>query len=257
LKLALKRAISSLPFGNKVFWVIRYCRDRHALRGFGDTQGLFTKYFVSNRWGDPESVSGPGSTRLYTENIRREIPRVVETLGIRRILDAPCGDYNWFRLMSLDGVSYVGGDIVEPLVRQNNSRYGNARTRFIHLDVRQDPLPDADLWLCRDCFLHLSERDIVLALDNFVRSGIAYLLTSTHPDCELNTDIPTGSARPVNLRLAPFALREPALVMDDWIEGFPRRLLALWRHDDIVAALAANKTWNELNRVRTGGRSPA
>ena len=252
MKRAIMRALSSTRMGNALMRTVRSYREPVSLARFKDAEDLFSHYAAQNVWGNPESVSGPGSTLAYTENIRREIPRVVTQFGVRRVLDAPCGDHNWFRLIARNGeFDYVGGDIVESLVRQNNERYGDAHRRFVHLDIRHDRLPEADLWLCRDCFQHLSEREIVSALDNYVRSGIPYLLTSTHPDCEVNTDGPTGSSRLINLTLPPFRFGEPITVIDDWLPGFPRRALALWARGSVAEGLSSNKLWQRMMHGRS------
>src|SRR5204862_8116349 len=101
--------------------------------------------------------SGAGSTLEYTQSLRRELPLLVHRLGVKRVLDAPCGDYNWFRLIQRNpDIHYVGADIVKPLILQNREHYENETTTFIHLDITRNRLPDADLWLCRDCLMHLS-----------------------------------------------------------------------------------------------------
>ena len=43
---------------------------------------LFTNYYHENFWANPETVSGGGSTLEYTENIRREIPKLLEEYKI-------------------------------------------------------------------------------------------------------------------------------------------------------------------------------
>jgi hypothetical protein len=202
---------------------------------------LFTEYFRQNYWRNEESVSGPGSTIEYTENIRKELPRLLERFKIRRILDAPCGDYNWFQAMNCpQGMEYTGGDIVEELIEQNQLKYGSERTSFITLDITTDSLPQADLWLCRDCLFHFSYVDIFKALANLLRSDIQYLLTSVHPDCTLNTDITTGGARQLNLELPPFRLCQPLLYIDDWIPGYTVRRMGLWSRSMIADSLASS-----------------
>lgn len=216
-----------------------------------DAKEVFRHHYESNGWGNAESVSGPGSTLQYTENIRKMLPRLAEELGIQVILDAPCGDYNWFRMIEWNArITYIGGDIVQPLVEHNRALYGTDNTMFKRLDVVNDVLPRADLWLCRDCLFHLSERDIFLVFDNFLKSNIAYMLTSTHPGCDLNTDIPTGWARPINLQLPPFSLGNPIRVIDDWIEGYPVRYLALWERGAVKDALASNKEFHRTIKCR-------
>ena len=75
------------------------------------------------------------------------------------MLDVPCGDFYWMRLVPLD-VDYTGGDIVSDIVARNQAQYGDERRRFLRLDLLQDPLPAADLIFCRDCLVHLSNAHI-------------------------------------------------------------------------------------------------
>lgn len=210
------------------------------MSGITDSEELFTSYFNNGHWvsNDDESVSGSGSTKRYMENIREKIPELIENLDVKTILDAPCGDYNWFQLIQrTPEVQYIGGDIVKPLIERNQSLFTNHNTRFIHLDITKDKLPNADLWLLRDCLFHLSNKDINLVLYNFLRSNIPYLLTTTYPESEVNKDINTGSARQLNLELPPFNLCPPILYLDDWIEGYPVRKLGLWSEDAILTSL--------------------
>ena len=241
----LGKIIKALPKGQAIIDTCRHyrnCRrDHRRLSRIGTPKQIFLHHYEVNEWRDQESVSGPGSTLQYTENIRKEIPRLVHDLGVKVILDAPCGDYNWFRKISWEsGIDYLGGDIVEPLIQRNQAAFSSPNTRFIPLDIVRDVLPKADLWLCRDCLIHLSNHDALLVVDNFLRSDIRYLLTSTHPDLEENRDAPTGSCRFVNLLLPPFNFSKPLRSMDDWIEGFHRRHLALWEREALKSALRAN-----------------
>lgn len=253
MKQTLVRTLAHMPFGNAIFRMWRSYREPVSLGQFKGAQDIFTHYFQENVWGDPESFSGPGSTLEYTENLRRELPRLLQQFGIARMLDAPCGDFNWFRRIPRpSGPDYVGGDIVQPLIQRNAERYTDSRTRFVHIDIRRDALPEADLWMCRDCLQHLSEQDIVEALDNFVRSGIRYILTSTHPECRQNTDGATGSQRLINLTLPPFDFGEPLATIDDWVAPFPRRYMGLWTRDQVLRGLESNRLWQKMARRRSG-----
>jgi hypothetical protein len=228
----LRRALRA-SLGEGVVRRLRGLRAR-----FESTEETFTRIRRDNAWGSDESVSGQGSTAAYTENIRREIPQLLAKLGVQRMLDAPCGDYNWFRLVQRPaGLEYVGGDIVRELVERNNALYRDLHTRFVPLDITADALPRADLWLCRDALFHLSDRLILQAIDNFLRSDIPYLLTTSHTACLRNVDVPTGDYREINLRLAPFRFPEPECWIDDWIPGFPVRRLGLWQREELARAL--------------------
>lgn len=214
------------------------------IRAMGGSEGVFTRIYEEKSWTSDESVSGPGSTIEYTQNIREEIPRIVDRLGVKRILDAPCGDYNWFRLIERDpDISYIGGDIVDALVISNQERYGNDTTHFIALDVANGALPEVDLWLCRDCLNHLPNDTIFKTINNFLNSDITWLLTSSHPNCETNTNILTGQFRPLNLELPPFSFCKPRLFVNDWIEGHPVKHLALWERRELSEALVSNKAF--------------
>jgi hypothetical protein len=235
MKNFLKRTILNVPAGERLLqiyykFMLRFCGDRAA---------VFNRFYLRNVWNNPESRSGPGSTIERTERIRSELPTLFKQLGVRTVLDAPCGDYNWFRLISREPeFHYIGADIVEPLIQKNQSLYGAPNTVFITLDIAADPLPSADLWLCRDCLLHLPYRDIFSVLENLLRSDIKYFLFSTHTGCMRNTDIPTGANRALNLQIVPFNFPKPTLCIDDWIEGWK---LALWERSSLANALATNR----------------
>ena len=208
---------------------------------------IFDYYYQNKTWGDSESVSGPGSTLAYTENIRSKIPALVEELGVHVILDSPCGDFNWLRAIEWNtAISYIGADIVKALIEKNQLLYGDANKSFISLDITNDKLPQADLWLCRDCLFHLSYKDIAVAIQNFLDSDIRYILTSNHQNCTNNKDITTGSFRLLNLELPPFNLGKPIHVIDDWIEGFPERQLCLWERNTLINKLGCDKKFQEL-----------
>ena len=196
-------------------------------------QDQFRRYALMNKWKDAESLSGPGSTAEYTENLRRELPLLFERFGIKSMLDAPCGDYNWMRLIERRDVQYIGGEIVPELVDSNNAAYADDNTRFIQCDIVKDDLPAVDLWLCRDVLFHFSYDDIF-------RSNVTYILTTDHPRHEENFDIRTGSFRSMNIMRKPFCFPEPILWIDDFIEQFAVRRMGLWNVKSLEAALSDN-----------------
>ena len=243
----IKKVLDSVPgAGALARWMLRSARTRRLRKQFGGDappEEIFTRYFEQNYWGSSESASGPGSTLEHTANIRRELPLLMKNLGVKTFLDAPCGDYHWFKLVERPGVRYIGGDIVKSMVETNQQRYGNDHTSFVHLDITRDPLPEADIWLCRDALIHLSNRDLKRAISNFLGSNISYLLATSHTEIHLNSDIPTGGVRGVNLRLAPFNFPQPILAIDDWIPGSMVRQLGLWKRETLVQHFAGDPTY--------------
>lgn len=237
----LKMLISLFPGGRELAKRSSERRRRKKLSTLGDAEQIFTHYYDVNQWKDPESLSGVGSTLANTRNIRRELPDLLTKLGVRSFLDAPCGDYNWFRELRREiELKYIGGDIVKPLIERNQTEFGSDDTRFIQLDIVSDALPSVDLWMCRDCLIHLSFSDIRAVLRQFCDSDIEYLLTTVHTDCEFNKDIPTGDFRLLNLEREPFLFPEPILYVDDSGENLPKRAMGLWRRRDLKASLTDN-----------------
>lgn len=201
-------------------------------------EALFTDYFFKRVWGEVESASGPGSTVSYTQPLRKELPKLLKELKVEKILDAPCGDFNWFHLMADEiELDYIGGDIVKPLIEQNKDRFSGNSYEFIHLDITKDPLPQSDIWFCRDCLIHFSDHDIKKALEAFLESEIPYLLTTSYTDSEKNENIATGGHRFLNLELAPFNFPKPVQYLDDWVEGFPVKKMGLWKREMIREAI--------------------
>ena len=169
--------------------------------------------------------------------IDRELPALLEEIGARTLLDAPCGDYNWIKETELGVDEYIGVDIIPELIERNQRLYRDMRTRFSCLDLTRDKLPRVDVILCRDCLIHFSYRHIAAALKNFKRSRSTYLLTNTYPAWRENQNIRTGDFRHINLLLPPFNFPPPLKEID---EKFPEeqaqffgKVLGLWRLADL------------------------
>jgi hypothetical protein len=113
------------------------------------------------------------------------------------------------------GMEYIGGDIVPPLIARLKASHGHgdiaSRRLFRVFDITKDEFDPADVWLCKDCIQHLSNRDIMVALRNFCNSSVEFALISNHTNVKENIDIPTGHFRHVDLTLPPFSLPEPLL----------------------------------------------
>ena len=173
----------------------------------------FTKIYSSNHWNSSESRSGEGSTLENTQNIRTKLPRILDRYKIKKMLDAPCGDFNWMQHVTKNtSIKYIGGDIVKPLIKYNQSEYGDKDTTFIHLDLTKNTLPKVDLLFCRDCLFHLSYQDIAQVLENFLSSQIPYLMTTSnvapHGPRIDNSNIMTGGFRLIDLFSEPFSLSQ-------------------------------------------------
>jgi hypothetical protein len=215
--------------------------DREVL-SIDEIEGRFTKIYQKNFWGSDESRSGPGSTLEASKNVRAMLPGIVKEYSIKTIFDAPCGDFNWmpYALKEMN-VNYIGGDIVAPLVESLNHRHATNHIKFKHINLTKDEFPSADLMICRDCLFHLSFDDTKAVLENFLRSGIPYLLTTTHVNNNSfsNMDISTGDWRLIDLFSAPYNLPSPPLLQffDDE-DRFSRKQLCLFGREQVMNAFS-------------------
>jgi SAM-dependent methyltransferase len=197
---------------------------------FLSMRAAFRHYYHARSWGpQEESASGPASSLERTRAVRAALPSLLERLGARSLLDIPCGDFHWMSHVDLPIDTYTGVDIVSELTDENRRRYANPARNFLTLDITADPLPRADVVLCRDCLVHLSLRKALRAVRNIVASQSTWLLTTTFPgEVTRNRDVLTGGWRPLDLRLPPFSFPEPNVEIDECWPQWPRRRLSLW-----------------------------
>ncbi|MHC2618293.1 hypothetical protein ACVIW2_000325 [Bradyrhizobium huanghuaihaiense] len=213
----------------------RFVADRDNFAGL-DLAARFERIERTNLWGAASSVSGLGSEDVATSAIREALPALLQRLGVRSLLDAPCGDASWIGHMKLD-LDYTGIDIVPSLIAANSERAarGELSGRFLVADITRDALPPADLILCRDCLVHLSFANIARALRNFRASGARFLLVTTFPEWDGNRDCEDGDWRALNMEQAPFNWPSPRELINERCEegngGWRDKSLGLWQLD--------------------------
>jgi hypothetical protein len=194
---------------------------------------IFNVAYATQAWGSAESGSGGGSELGATEHVRIYLPELFRRLQVSTFLDAPCGDWNWMRRVDLNGIDYIGADIVSGVVAKNNQKYTRPGVRFIHADLTKDPLPAADMIMCRDCWVHLSFKDIGAMLKNFRGSGATWLLVSNTPSQDCNRNKMTGlDWRHLNLELPPFNFPPAIDSRKDHYHYVPFEI-AVWRLPDL------------------------
>ena len=119
---------------------------------------------------------------------------------------------------------YLGIDIV-PSVIETTWAFKRPGVDFRTLDAISEPLPEADVALCRDVLFHLSFADAQRVLTN-IRHSARWLLATTDA-VWFKSDIRSGDFRVVNLCRRPYWLPEPErFIVDDRV--FTRRRLAAW-----------------------------
>jgi hypothetical protein len=214
--------------------------QRNRLLQNGTPAKVFSEICKKGYWATTQTVSGPGSTLEYTANLRQHLPQLFKDFSIRSIYDAPCGDFNWMRLViKQNDITYYGADIV-PAIIVKIQQYETSKVSFKCADITLDEFPKVDLWLCRDCLFHLSNRDIILALRNYLASGTPLVLTTTHLNTAAfeNVDIRSGDFRLIDLFSAPYFFPQEVLArIPDWIEPWPPREMCLWTREQVARAV--------------------
>ena len=202
---------------------------------------IFEKIYKKNYWGSAESLSGPGSDLINTQNIRIELPKIISKYKIQKVLDVPCGDFNWMKLVvDKSDIDYLGCDIVEELININKKLYSSNKVNFSKLNLINDQLPDADLLVCRALFFHLDFFSIKKILENFKRSNIKYILLTNSPKLEnfINKDIINGQFRDLDLFKAPLFFPSNYLYkFEDVLNSDTNKTnqeMILWRMDDLL-----------------------
>lgn len=215
---------------------IRLKRLAFRLR-FRSTAARFNEIYRGNHWRNAESTSGFGSSIEATVGARTAIAQTIERYAIGSILDIPCGDFNWMRLVEFGG-TYRGADVVPDLVRRNQDLYGGDLRTFTVMDVTRDALPTSDLVLCRDCLNHLSLNEVQAALSNILDSGSQYAALTHFPECATNRDQESSFVyRPLNVVRRPFNWPAPIDIWED--QGDQGKHLAVWFLEDVRRVVTA------------------
>lgn len=203
-----------------------------------DLQDRFSKISWESVAG-AESRSGSGSSVKYTAGVRAALPQLFRYFNVQTFVDAPCGDWNWMQHVDLSGVQYIGLDIVDQIVAQNQAQHQRPKVMFGVADITSDRLPPGDLLMVRDCLFHLKSDLVWAFLMNFAAADIPFLFTTCYENPE-NTDIENGRFRELNLQAAPFGLERSIVVLREpreWWGNFSDRFMGVWSRAQVRDAL--------------------
>jgi hypothetical protein len=204
---------------------------------------LFTEIWKSNLWGAETSRSGLGSEDPETARLRVDLPVLLERLGVRTLLDLPCGDFSWMSRVDWKLDWYIGADIVDEIITRNIALFAmvDGRIKFRKLNLLSDRLPAADAILCRDCFVHLSYANIGKAVANLRASNLRWFIATTFTNHHQNEDAIDGDWRLLNMEAAPFGLPPPFAVLNEGCReaggAYADKSLGVWRIADLPAFL--------------------
>jgi hypothetical protein len=233
---------------------------------------MFETIARERRWNDHagETLSGPGSVLQSTVELRRWLPQFFHLFGVHSLLDIPCGEWGWMSQVPLGGIDYLGADISPTIISSNRAKF--PQFSFELMDLTTDRLPSADVVLVKDCFQHLANRHIEIALRNLEDSGSSYLITSSdiHPWPRSNAYRPEHRAGDTNFWFPENVCLLSGLNHGKWVGNvrLDRKIFTLWRMGapatsrdrlllrESIEGLTSDATWALLDSFADGRAWP-
>ena len=152
------------------------------------------------------------------------------------MLDIPCGDFLFMeQFLKNKNIKYIGGDIVEELIKNNKRKYKNYK--FENFDIINNHKIDKfDILHIKDCLFHFSFNDIWKVIENVSSFNTKYTLITSHKGFILkNLDIKSGEFRYLDLEKKPFYFPKPIYKIYEYrfnFTDFPR-FIGVWKTKDL------------------------
>ena len=139
---------------------------------------------------------------------------------MKSILDIPCGDFYWMSKLNLDKYKYLGCDLVEQVITDNNLKYKNFKNvSFSQFDLINDDINiynNFDFLVIRDCLVHLEESQIRKILNKIFKSKIKFIALTSYEIKDNNISPQKGDRwRPINFLIEPYNLKKPFFKLND------------------------------------------
>jgi len=187
-----------------------------------DAEAVFSKIYDDAVWAanaKGEGTSGPGSTAALNRPYMSYLENFLQEKNIQSVVDLGCGDWEFSQHINWGDVEYTGYDVVESIIESDKERFGKEGRTFIQADILNTEIPEADLLICKDVLIHFPNNRVNELLEK--TSHIKYRLFTNclyfssneklrpgedadEVNAQLNTDIPLGKFRVLDLRSEPF-----------------------------------------------------
>lgn len=190
----------------------RWARLRSRVKPVGpdDVRRAFSDIYENDKW---EGGSGAGSFPEYTGPYVGTVQQFLHDYEIKSVVDLGCGDWQFSRLIDWSGVEYLGLDVVETVVEANRKKFANESIAFEVATVGE-PLPPADLVVCKDVLQHLPLSIVADYLAEFRQRYKHILVTNdVYPDGATNYECLPGAGRAIRPDLEPFS-EECTLILE-------------------------------------------
>lgn len=189
-----------------------------------DAKRIFTDIYDRKLWGEG---SGGGSSPEASAPYVDAVNRLIAELKPATILDLGCGDGWVASRFKLGGARYIGVDVVDSVIEGCQQRH--VWGEFRCLDILEDPLPAADLVLCKEVTQHLCDADVERLMGRLLwRISIYGAIVHCSAMGYKWGDIKTGEFREVCLYLK-MAKPLQATLVAAWEYGGTKYLCEAWR----------------------------
>lgn len=168
-----------------------------------DPNFKFESIYVNQVWG---GTSGSGSTPNITAGYRKFLADFMKNNAIQTVSDAGCGDWQFSKLISWDGIQYTGYDVAKCVIDQNNLLYKKNNVNFLLYDGNFLNVKAADLLIVKDVLQHLPNSYIQNCLDALHKFKFALIANDISDLDKNNKDIQLGGWRHIDLSCPPFNL---------------------------------------------------
>lgn len=179
-----------------------------------------------------QSIAGYGSSTWNVRIIVNVLPIIFEEYRIKTMLDVPCGDFYWMKNVDLSSVKYIGADLVDEQIAYNKEKHPEVDFRI--LNMIEDALPSADLVFTRDCLVHLNFHNISMFINQIIKNGSKYLMTTHFPEVQKNDEL-NGIIgwRPLNMQKPPFNFPKPLKIVSEQSDYNPEKCMGIWSIEEI------------------------
>lgn len=198
---------------------------------------VFTTIYNAAHWGkndQGEGYSGWGSELKYCKSYIEFLEKFVQRYGVKTIIDAGCGDWEFSRYVNWQGATYVGYDVVSHIINKNIALFAKDTISFVHANFLTEDLPPADLLLCKHVLQHLPNKDIMSFLKQLPKFKYCLMTNQVNPATlsSDNADIAVGDTHDIDLSKPPFNLKG-VKTFKFYIEGTAHQVFFIDNSSDV------------------------
>jgi SAM-dependent methyltransferase len=166
----------------------------------------FQKIYDDNIW---SNGSGPGSDIQNIQPYIDYLQAIIDSRQIKSIVDCGCGDWQSTRYLNLNGVDYLGIDIVPKVINDNIKSYSAPNIKFQFANFLDIELPKADLLICKDVLQHLPNEAVLSFLTKIKEFRLALITNDEGDNCLRNYLLENSPYyyAPISLMNTPFMLQ--------------------------------------------------